>query len=213
MVSGKSSRRLTALICALLVLGSVSCSLFRARKGAYVAEPADATAETAADTAAADREADLRKLVNAHIERQKRMGDIQRNTVLRRRPYFSKEYSVYPDGPQGVRLLIQEQEGRSVPCLADATMAKVRFATRYHRKRVAAEGDTNFLRDTGTETITYELRNGHWTRVGSLFVAEKSEEKVNGEWVPVEETAKRTVAAEEPQPGWLSRTWSKITGR
>lgn len=213
MVSGKSSRRFAALMCVLLGLGSVSCSLFRGGKGAPVAEPAASTGDASVDAAAGDREAKLRKLVKAHIERETRAADVHRDTVARRKPYFSKEYCTYPDGPEGFALLIQEQEGRSVPCIADVTMAKVRFATRYHRKRVAAEGDTNFLRDTGTETITYELRNGRWTRVGSLFVAEKTEENVNGEWAPVEETVKRTVAAEEPQPGWLSRTWSKITGR
>ena len=213
MVLGKSSRRFTALMCVLLGLGSVSCSLFRGGKGAPVGELTASTVEASVDAGAGDAEAKLRKLVKAHIERETRAADVQRDTVVRRKPYFSKEYCVYPDGPEGFRLLIQGQEGRSVPSIADVTMAKVRFATRYHRKRVAAEGDTNFLRDTGTKTITYKLRNGRWTRVGSLFVAEKTEENVNGEWVPVEETVKRTVAAEEPQPGWLSRTWSKVTGR
>lgn len=213
MVLGKSLRPFTALMCVLLGLGSLSCSLFRGGKGAPVGELTVSTGDASVDGTAGDTEATLRKLVKAHIERESRASDAQRDTVVRRKPYFSKEYCVYPDGPDGFRLLIQEQEGRSVPCIADVTMAKLRFVTRYHRTRVEAEGDTSFLRDTGAETITYKLRNGRWTRVGSLFVAEKTEENVNGEWVPVEETVKRTVAAEEPQPGWLSRTWSQITGR
>jgi len=84
-----------------------------------------------------------------------------------------------------------------------------------HRKRGEAEQDANFLRDTGSETDTYELRNGKWVRVGSMFVATKSEENVNGEWLPVNETVKRTVAAEEQKArgGWFKRTWASVTGQ
>ena len=109
---------------------------------------------------------------------------------------------------------MQERESRSAPLIADVVLAKQRFVTRLHRDRMEAQNDTNFLRDTGTETTTYELRNGGWVRVGSLFVASKSEENVNGEWAPVKETVERTVAAEEEKSqGWFGRTWSKITGK
>jgi len=196
-----------------LALTSVSCTLFRGGKGGPDSAPDVASAEASADAATGDHEARLSRLVKDHIQRETRTADRQRETVARRRPYFYKEYCTYPGGPEDFELLVQAQEGRSVPYVADATLDKHRFATRYHRKRVAAEQDTDFLRDTGTETITYELRNGRWTRVGSLFVAEKTEEYVSGEWMPVAETVKRTAATEEPKPGWFSRTWSRVSGR
>jgi hypothetical protein len=92
-------------------------------------------------------------------------------------------------------------------------MRMLRYATRMHRKRDQAQADGNFLRDTGAQTISYELRNGKWWRAGSLFVAEKTEEYVSGEWVPVQEEVQRTVAAEEENANWFNRTWSAITGK
>jgi len=128
-----------------------------------------------------------------------------------RRPYFFKEYSVYPDGADEFDADIRETESRTAPVVANVTLEKQRFATRLHRKRAEAAADENFLRDTGVETMTFEWRGGQWKRVGTLFVAEKTEEYVNGEWVPPQEEIQRTVAEEE-RPGWWGRTWGKITG-
>lgn len=61
--------------------------------------------------------------------------------------------------------------------------------------------------------MSYEYRNGRWTRLGSLFVADTSEEKVGGAWVPVTEEAERTVPAEEEKKGFFGRTLNFITGR
>jgi len=162
-----------------------------------------------------DYENELRGLVTGHIDAAAKSGDAGRTQVVRRKPYFYKEYEIYPEGAGDLKITIQEKESRSVPYIADVTMSKQRYATRMHRKRGEAEQDRNFLRDTGTETDTYELRNGKWTRVGSMFVATKSEESVNGEWLPVDETVKRTVASEEQKAkgGWLKRTWANITGK
>ena len=164
---------------------------------------------------AKDYETDLRNLVKSRVEAVAKAGDEQRNRIVKREPYFYREHEVYPEGADNLTVLMQEKESRSVPYVADVTLPKQRFATKFHRKRREAEADVYFLRDSGTETITFELRNGKWTRVGSIFVAEKTEENVNGEWLPVKETATRTVAAEEERAkgGWFKRTWSKITGR
>jgi hypothetical protein len=189
-----------------------SCALFGGHKGK--SEGGASAAEKVAPLTTKDYEMELRGIVAGRIEAAGRSVDEQRNKVIRRNPYLYKEYSVYPDGANNLKVILQEKEARSTPYIADVTVAKQRFSTRLHRKRGEAENDSNFLRDTGTETVTYELRNHKWMRVGSLFVAQKTEENVNGEWVPIKETAKRTVPAEEEKArGWFKRTWSKITGR
>ena len=81
-----------------------------------------------------------------------------------------------------------------------------------HRERAAAVEDDNFLRDTGTESLNYELRNGRWHRLGGLYVAAKTEENLAGEWVPRRDDTVR-VNPSESKPGWFSRSWSKLTGK
>ncbi len=175
---------------------------------AAAAEPPAAVHRTAQDYEDA-----LRDLVRNGINAASRSADEQKGRVVKRNPYFFKQYEIYPDGADDMKVVMQETESRSAPYIADVTVAKQRFATRYHRKRAEAEDDMNFLRDTGSETVTYEVRNGRWMRVGSLFVASKSEENVNGEWLPVKETVKRTVASEEEQSvGFFKRMWRKVAG-
>ena len=109
---------------------------------------------------------------------------------------------------------IQETESRTVPYRASVKVDKQRYATKLHRKREDAVADSNYARDTGKETLTFEMRNGRWYRAGSLFVAEKTEEYINGEWVPAKEEVERTVAAEDEQAGsWWQRAWESVTGR
>ena len=161
---------------------------------------------------AASREAALRKLVKRHVEQAARTTSEDRHELERSKPYYYKEYSVYPEGTERMTIEIREQDSRSRPYVADITLPKIQYSTRLHRKRQEAVEDDNFLRGTGTETLTYELRNGRWRPVGSLFVAEKTEENINGEWVPLEEEIVRTIEAEE-RKGWFARQWSKIMGR
>lgn len=213
---GRLKRRGTPPL-GVLVLSALtlaSCSLFGGHKdrvevGSQVAhKPAEARPSVS------DHKSALRDLVSIRIKDVTKNAVEQRAVLVKRKPYFYREYEVYPDGPDRFDVTTQERESRTTPLIADVVLAKQRFVTRLHRNRKKAQSDTNFLRDTGTETITYELRNGGWVRVGSLFVASESEENVNGEWVPLEETAKRTVAAEEEKSkGWFGRTWSKIVGR
>jgi len=197
-----------------LVFALCSCSHFgghsaRADAGSRVADK-----PVQAQPSVSDYKSALRELVSARIQSATKDAVEQRAVLIKRKPYFYKEYEVYPEGSDRFDVTIQERESRNIPLIADVAIDKQRFATRFHRKRQEAQNDMKFLRDTGTETITYELQGGRWVRVGSLFVASKSEEKVNGEWVPVKETQSRTVAGEQGEPkGWFGRTWSKIVGK
>jgi hypothetical protein len=199
---------LVLVIVAAVVCGSLSsCAMFGfgSKPAPEIAQPQPVTAK--------DFESDLQKIVRNGIDAANKSNDEQKSRIIRKTPYFYKQYDVYPDGSDGFKMVIQEKERKGSPYVADVTIPKQRFATRLHRKRAEAEGDVDFLRDMGTETVTYEVRNGRWVRVSSLFVADKSEEKINGEWVPVKETVKRTVPAEEDKSkGFLRRTWSSIFG-
>lgn len=122
--------------------------------------------------------------------------------VIFKKPYYYKEYFVYPKGEDDFVVDYTERESRTVPLSAEVSIEKFRFATRTHRKREDARLDENFLRDTGSETVSYELRNGKWYRLGSLYVADKTEESVGGEWQSIRERAERPVLeAEEPKGG------------
>lgn len=194
------------LFAGILLVNLMSCA-----HGRKSAEAPVVQSDTAAD--AQGNEAILLKLVEGHVADAAKNADADKGRVLKRKPYFYREYNVYPEGTTKAKALVQAQESRSVPWIGDVNLSKQRFVTRFHNKRREAEGDSNFLRETGKETITFELRSGQWTRVGSLFVAERTEENVNGEWVTVKETAKRTPASEDQSPGFFKRTWNKILGR
>jgi len=131
------------------------------------------------------------------------------------KPHFYREYIEYPEGPDAFEMTISEVDSRSAPYLADVTVKKQRYATQLHEKKKDARADPVLFRGTGTETMTFELRNGKWRKLGSLFVADRFEENVNGEWVPVQETVDELMASElaEPERGWLGRAWSSIAGR
>jgi len=208
----KFSRTFAAAAMAMFCLATASCAHFggKDKKSGDAASVAEATP---APKTEADFKSELVGVVNAMTKEANEATDDQRGRVIRRKPYFYREYSVYgPTDDDGI--LLQQKEKKSSPYIADVVLKKERFATRLHRKRGEAQADANFLRDTGTETITYEWRSGQWVRTGSIFVADKSEENVNGEWLPVKETVKRTVAAEEEKSeGFLKRFWYTITGR
>jgi len=159
-----------------------------------------------------DREDALRAAARKHIEIALRTQAEDKQRLRHRTPYWFREYSEYPNGSSQLEIKTQQTESRSAPMLGSVTFDKIRYSTRMHRERKAAVDDGNFLRDTGEETQSYELRNGRWVLLGSTFVAEKSEENINGEWVALNDQMQRVVAEEE-QPGWFGRTWNSITGR
>ncbi len=168
--------------------------------------------QPAADTSA-DRVEALRAEVRKRIEISARTQAEDKQDVKYRTPYWFKEYAEYPGGSDTFEVeTTNNTESRTSPMTGVVNIERLRFSTRLHRERGEAVNDDNFLRDTGTERLSYELRNGRWILNGSTFVAEKSEELMGGAWVPVQENQQRTVAAEE-KPGWFSRTWSTISGR
>lgn len=170
-------------------------------------------AQSSASAAPVDQEARLRAMIGEYIKISGQSGGEGHAKLIERKPYFYKEYSVFPEGPDSYSLEIQEKESKTAPYSAVVKIAKQRFSTKMVRKRDVAAADNNFLRDTGSETITFEFRNGRWWRAGSLFVAQKTEEHVNGEWVPAKEEVEQAVAAEEQDSSWWDRAWYNITGR
>ncbi len=195
-----------------LVLLSSCASLRGGDKADAGSEPRveEALAVTATES---ESRAELLRQVQLHIDQTETKGRGNEDRVIRKRPYFYKEYSDYAAGASDSDVTLTETDSRTSPYIADVKLDRTRYATRLHRSRDEARIDDSYLRDTGTETLTYELRNGRWVRVGSFFLSELTEEEVNGQWTPVQRVVERTVQAEEPQKGWFGRTMSAITGR
>jgi len=207
------------LVKSLVIVGLVtltSCATVRGWRGGSGADAAPvAQAETALDVTASEAEskAVLVKLVDAYIDEAVEDSRNNQDRIIRKRPYFFKEYNSYPGTAQDAEIELTPTDSRTAPYIADVKLDRVRYATRYHRSRDEARLDDSFLRDTGTETLNFELRNGRWTRVGSFFLAEATEEQVDGQWVTVPRVLQRTVPTEEPEQGWFSRGWSRIVGK
>lgn len=189
-----------------------SCASFRGG-GSDSPKVTEAGEALAANASESETREQLLRQVQSHITQAEADGKADQDRVIRKRPYFYKEYSEYPSSATDADITMTETESRTAPLIADVKLARTRYSTRLHRGRDEARIDDSFIRDTGTETLTYELRNGRWVRVGSFFLSEGAEEQVNGAWVPVEREVERTVQAEEPKPGWFSRTISMITGK
>lgn len=158
------------------------------------------------DTSAADEyEVRLRSMVERELESAHREQGKSSAKVSFKRPYYFREYAVYSDEVNDFELDFTERDSRIAPLTANMTVDKVRFATRFHAKKDEARADDNFLRGTGTETVSYELRNGRWHRVGSLYVANTSEEFVDGVWQPILELPSRPESEPEEPKGWWQR--------
>ncbi len=126
-------------------------------------------------------EAKLKKLAKQDFESVQRSQKEHRSKIVHRKPYYFKEYADYPAGADSFSLTFHEKESRMVPYAAELTIAKVRYSTKFHKKRRDAEADMQFSRDVGTETVGYQLRAGKWRRVGSVFVSSAREEPVSDE--------------------------------
>jgi hypothetical protein len=209
-----SAARFTAVVAAaLFCLTTASCAHFRGKDKPDAVKTESAKPAPAAMTES-DYESALRAVVQDHVQKANASKEQDQSRVIRRRPYYLREYSVYTHPEQDPKIVLQQKEKKTSPYIADVTLDKERYATRLHRKRAEAAADASFLRDTGTEMLTYEWRNGGWIKAGSIFIADKSEENVNGEWVAVAETSKRTAAAEEPKSeGFLKQIWYTLTGK
>lgn len=159
-----------------LLLGAASCVT---AKGARPADEAGADSLLAAD---AGHETKLRKIARQSFEAIERSQETRRETVVYRKPYYFKEYADYPEGTEAFVVTFHETESRTTPYYAELTIPKIRYSTRLHKSRRDAERDTRFFRDSGAETVSYELRAGRWRRIGSMFISESRQEQVGGEW-------------------------------
>jgi predicted small lipoprotein YifL len=192
----------TSMLCVALLAVVAGCGRFGPAGGAVRLEQANPNAPTE------ELRDQVRKMTSERLAALERQTANNKNSLQRKKPYYYKEYVEYPGEPPELEVELRGADSRAVPYVAGVTVDKVRYATRLHRNKGDAQADGNFLRSTGEETITYELRSGYWTEVGSLFVAEKTEEYINGEWVPTQEAAVQVVA--EERPGFFGRTWSRI---
>lgn len=198
---------------AVVLAGALSsCAMFRGGDGGATPDAAAATDVPA--PAVVDYEAALRETVREYMAGQNAQADLAGQEVQKKDPYWFKEYAEYPAEPGEKDIIIQETESLTTPYVADVQLQKVRFITEMHRKKDEARADADFRRDTGTEVITFEWRNGQWMRAGSLFVAERVEELVDGQWQPVAEEQLAPMAAGAPaDEGWWRRAWGFVTGQ
>lgn len=196
-------------VCLALVVGMCGCAMTRDWLGRSPKsdDGAAAAMEPGSEPSARDLESRLRAVVDEATPDSGTPPEFVRD-----KPHFYKEYEVYPGNASEYDVTLTAKDSRTVPYMAEVRLPKVRYATKVHRNRGDAREDTNFFRETGTETRTYELRYGDWVFVGSLFQVETKEEEINGEWVPAQEEVAKTVE-EESNQGWFGRTWSWVTGR
>jgi hypothetical protein len=212
-----TSRVMGLLLSAAILASLSSCSTLKGWFGGGDDGKKKEAAASAAEGPVAiasreEAESRLQDTVKKYIMSELRRGAKATPDLLQKRPYFYREYVEYPDGADKFDIQMRDNESRTRPFIAEVKLNKIRFSTRMYRARDRAEEDDNFLRDTGAETLNYELRNGRWHRVGGLFVAAKTEENVAGEWVPRRDETVR-VTTGESKPGWFKRTWSKISGK
>jgi len=210
------NRHLMLSSAALIAVFAASCSHMpwnRWEKDKAAATEQTATASTPVHDPQSPEDT-LRATVSRHVKTANARAQQDEKPLTRRPPYFYKQFDVYPEGAAILEMVIQETESQTAPAIADVQLPRIRYVTQFHRKREAALEDDRFIRDTGTETLTYELRKNEWHKIGSLFVAEKTEKQVDGQWVAVEAEIQRTAQSEEPEEGnWFARAWKAITGR
>lgn len=196
----------TKVYCYVLIASTLllaGCAIFGAKEPRVPLAP-EAAAETESDRP--DKiETRLHAVVRSELRSANRRPDRPSTKIIFKKPYYYKEYFTYPNGEDDYALDFTERESRTSPLSAEMNVDKIRFATRMHRKREDARIDENFIRDTGKETTSYELRNGKWRRIGSLYVAEKTEEFLDGEWRPARNATSYPELEEEEPTRWWQR--------
>ncbi|HOV33611.1 MAG TPA: hypothetical protein PLX23_09640 [Candidatus Hydrogenedens sp.] len=145
---------------------------------------------------------DLQQIIKTEL---KSAAIADKNTIYRKKPYFWKYYSIYVNTDEPFNINLQETDSKSKPYIAKIELEKTMYYTKLHKTRRDAEEDSDFIRSVGKETITYELRNGRWTKIGSVFVPEKTEKKSGDNWVPLREEEIQKEQPEEPKKGVLKR--------
>lgn len=187
------------LIAATMLLSG--CAIFGGRgpKAPLASEAAGQTEQPG------EFEARLHAAVRGELRSAIRQSDRPSTKIIFKKPYYYKEYFTYPNDEDDYALEFTERESRTTPLSAEMSVDKIRFATHMHNKREEARIDESFIRGTGKETTSYELRNGKWRRLGSLYVAAKTEKFVDGEWRPFREAPSRSALEEEESTRWWQR--------
>jgi hypothetical protein len=160
----------------------------------------------------ANAESAARDLVRRYLDDTGTSPSAATPELLYAHPYYYRQFIVYPAGPDSFELDMRRTDSRTMPFTAEARYIKVRYATQLHRDRDDALADDDFRRGTGTETMSLQLKNGRWSRVSNLFVAETLEREVDGSWVPVQERREEPLAAQEEE-GMFRRLWNSVFGR
>ena len=163
------------LIVAASSVSSVSCVLLRGSgpSAAVSADERSAHGRTQSENR-------LRRIVRSDFMEAGRSQDDSSRKLIFRKPFYYKERVEYPQGPDSFRIVIHEKESRTAPYSAEVTIRKIRYSTARHKKKADAQADMDFQRDTGMETVSYQFRAGKWKRIGSMFVAESSDENTSG---------------------------------
>lgn len=201
------------LLLAIFSAGMSSCASIRGKFGGG-GRAQTAVTERAEVVSLAPNEArrTLRGSVESYLGRVESGAAAAKSRVLRKKPYFLKEYDVYPADAANIMVIeMQETESRTAPFRAEVTLPKTRYATRLHRTREAARKDEDFIRQAGRETLSFTMRSGRWRALGSAFVADRTEAASGGVWR--ETTGAAGVAAgDAKKKGWFGRQWSRVFG-
>lgn len=163
------------------------------------------TGLAASEGGAIDYEAQLRELVAEDVDRERQNNGERSARLLYSKPFYYKEYWELPEEELVFSADFTQKESLSIPLTAEAEVEKIRFATRASRAKDEVRDDDNYLRSTGIEQVSYELRHGTWRRVGSLFLAERTEEMRDGDWVQVEDRKQVVVLDEDEAQGFWQR--------
>jgi hypothetical protein len=209
-------RRFPIALCLMLIVPVLlsSCAWWRSGPGSPERGPGDTETRVGATTDRAQLENRLRDLVAQRIQHLESRADTVDGGLVYRNPYWLREYVEYPRGAAGIQIEIRETQSQTAPFVGTARVEKQRFATKMYRRQDEARADGNYLRDTGTEVLTYEFRHGRWVRIGALFTAEVTERREGGSWVRVEpEVRAEMTPPRTPEGGFISRTWSRLLGR
>lgn len=198
-----------AFVLCVVVVSMISCASGK-EKGNRTGAQSNAPAIEAMSQAA--YEATLRTVARKDMVRAMNRRSEGRSRVIVEKPYFYKEYTEYPDGPDDFEVELKSIDSRATPMLGDVRASKYRYATKLHRTKDAARDDYRFFRSTGVERISYQYMNGQWRRVGSLYMAQTTQEQVNGEWQALRENPTAGLVTEPSQKAKsrFGRVWDRI---
>jgi len=157
-------------------------------------------------------ESRLRKIVEKTIAIEMRNKQETAAKVQRARPYYFRAYSEYPAGEDGYTVETFETDSVIRPMRGSAEVRKVRYSTRLHRSRDAARDDNDLRRTPGVETVSYEVRNGEWVRLGSTFVGDATEQQIEGRWEPAPADPEPLPEPKRERRGFFGRLWGRIVG-